>query len=189
MRFDSEQPWVTPAGAPALAADAVHVWRASLVLDDAAHDHARRLLAPDERARADRFLRPVHGRRFTAARAALRQVLAQYLDAAPERISFEYTRQRKPYLPAGQNPREIQFNLSHSGDVAIIAIVFGRDIGVDIEHMAPLRDWSGVAQRYFAPEEAAELQRLPDAERLTAFYRCWTRKEAYLKAGGDGLTR
>lgn len=189
MRVEPEQAWGDAGGAPALPAGTVHVWRATLALPDTEHDRARALLGDEERARADRFLRAEHGRRFTAARAALRRVLAGYLGRAPEDIPFAYTDQRKPFLPADANPDTIQFNLSHSGDVALIGVTRGRAIGVDVEHMAPLRDWAGVAKRYFAPEEAAELAGLPDKERLAAFYRCWTRKEAYLKALGDGLTR
>ena len=189
MRVESEQSWGRLDGAPDLDAASVHVWRAPLTLSDDVHDVARGLLAADERARAARFLRAEHGRRYTGARAALRRVLAGYLGCAPEEIAFGYTAQRKPYLLMDANPKEIQFNLSHSGDVALIGVTRGRAIGVDIEHMAPLRDWAGVAKRYFAPEETAELSGLPDEERLEAFYRCWTRKEAYLKALGDGLTR
>ncbi|MCA8962447.1 MAG: 4'-phosphopantetheinyl transferase superfamily protein, partial [Planctomycetes bacterium] len=123
-------------------------------------------------------------RRFIAGRALLRGGLALYLALAPWDVELDYGEQGKPRLREG---RGLEFNLSHSGDIAMLA-VGARRLGVDVERRRTSRDLDAIARRYFSPPEVDEYQSLPKSERLPAFYRCWARKEAYLKARGGGLT-
>lgn len=166
-----------------LGLDDVHVWRVEL--DQPAHVAAglRETLDGDERRRAARFLGDQQRDRFVVAHGALRQLLGGYLGVRPAAVRFDRARHGKPFL-AGGGPR---FNLSHSGGRALIAVSAGRELGVDLERMRADRDLVGLAGRCFAPGERALLRALPAGERLHAFYRCWTRKEAYMKATGAGL--
>lgn len=175
---------VIPAiGRPPLAPADVHVWRVRL---DRPGEPYRTLLSSDERERADRFRFPEDRDHFTVARATLRLVLAGYLDADPRALAFEYEAHGKPRI-SGPNPVALRFNLSHSHDRALIAAALGREVGVDIECLRrPVAD-DKIAQRFFSPQEAQALAHLPPTEQAAAFFRCWTRKEAYLKARGDGI--
>ncbi len=140
------------------------------------------ILSPDEQARARRFATEVLRTRFVVARAALRIFLAERLGRAPESLAFEYGSKGKPSLP------DVAFNLSHSGDLAIYAFAEPDvQLGIDVEEIRPMHDLHGLARRFFAPAEAAALAALPEALQTAAFFRCWTRKEAYLKALGDGI--
>lgn len=136
-------------------------------------------LDADERARAARFVLSEHGRRYTAARGALRELLGRYLDLPPAEVRFAYGQQGKPYLPGDP----FHFNLSHSEELAAVAVA-QRPVGVDVERVRPLEDAAAIAERFFSPAECAALRSLPPE----AFFHCWARKEAYLKARGDGLT-
>jgi 4'-phosphopantetheinyl transferase len=163
-----------------LATDA-HVFFARL--DDPVADGVT-LLSADERARAARFHFDRDRRRFVNGRALLRSILGRYLDVAPGDVAFSYDPRGKPRL-AGGGPT---FNLSHSHGAVVFAFTSEGEIGVDIErHPAP-DDGDAVARHFFAPAEVAALDSLPAAERSAAFLRCWTRKEAYIKARGDGLS-
>ena len=142
------------------------------------------LLAPDETARAARFHFDHLQRRFILSRGALRILLGHYLDIAANRIEFRYGSRGKPSLAA---PAGIHFNASHSGDVALFAFTLHCEIGVDVEEMRPISDMREIASRFFCAEESTELMALPADERERAFFLCWTRKEAYLKAVGEGL--
>jgi 4'-phosphopantetheinyl transferase len=139
----------------------------------------RETLTDDERERADRFVFARDRERYTVARAELRRLLANHL-GAPPRIC--YGAHGKPALVGGG----LAFNVSHAHDLGVIAVACDREIGVDVEREREV-DIAGLATRYFSPREREELLALPDAERLAAFFRCWTRKEAYVKARGEGL--
>lgn len=141
------------------------------------------VLSPDERDRAGRFLRPIHRDRYAAGRAWLRRVLAGYLGRSPSEIAFAYGQHEKPALAGG--PGWLDFNLAHSEEHALLAVSPGFPVGVDIEVLRPVDE--KLPQRFFAPGEVAALAALPAAARQAAFFRCWTRKEAYLKALGSGL--
>jgi 4'-phosphopantetheinyl transferase len=173
--------WAEPQGAPALAENEVHVWRVGL--DGAA---PAGVLSDDERQRAARFRFERDRRRFAAARASLREILGGYLGEPPERLRFGQGAHGKPVLawPAASG---VCFNVSHSDALALCAVSRGREVGVDVEALRPLPDADALAERFFSAAELAELRRLPDARRLQAFFCCWTRKEAYLKAIGCGL--
>ena len=177
MRADHDIPPTAPP-----AAGIVHVFAATLDLPEEALAKARALLSPDETARADRFLRREDRARFTAARAWLRRVLAAHLGEAPEHLAFAYGEQGKPAL---DDPRGLDFNLAHSGPHALLAVSPGFPIGIDIEEERETE--AKVAERFFSPSEVRALSAHRGDTRRSAFFRCWTRKEAYLKALGSGL--
>jgi len=143
------------------------------------------VLSDDERGRAERFRFEPGRCQFTAARAALRCILAAYLDKSPTALTFGYGERGKPFLPE----RPVRFNLSHSGDWALCALCLNHAVGVDIEFMRADRELDKLARRFFASSEAEALAALPETQRVQGFYNCWTRKEAYIKACGDGLWR
>jgi 4'-phosphopantetheinyl transferase len=163
----------------------VHVWPVSTLAPDAAVERFRPLLAPDETDRAGRFRFERLQRSFILARGALRVLLGRYLNTAPGEIDFSYGVKGKPALAA---PNRLQFNASHSGDLALFAFTTDCEVGVDVEAIRPMRDIEDVAKRFFCAEETAELRSLPDGQREHGFFLCWTRKEAYIKATGDGLS-
>ena len=164
-----------------LADDEVQVWNVPVTADRAAA--MVDLLDSDEMGRANRFLVENARANFIVARGMLRTLAADYLGAYPRSFGFEYGQHGKPFLPAS----ELQFNVSHSGQFVALAFARGEmDLGIDVEHMRKISDFWGVARRFFAPEEVADLQAATDLQ--AAFYRCWTRKEAYIKAAGGGLS-
>ncbi len=184
----SEPPRWNPTPAhPELPAEAVDIYLASLDPQAALVEKLESTLSDDERSRARRYLRARVGRRFVVARGTLRALLGAYLNADPAALRFEYNEHDKPSLAEEFRGAELCFNLSHSHDQALYAIVRGRDVGIDIERVRTDRDLQGIARRFFSPQETASLLRLPAAGRTLAFYRCWTRKEAYLKGKGGGL--
>jgi 4'-phosphopantetheinyl transferase len=144
------------------------------------------LLTPDERDRAGRFHFDRLRHSFILARGSLRLLLGRYLGAAPAGVRFAYGEKGKPAL-ADPSSR-LHFNASHSGGIALCAFTLDCEIGVDVEQMRPLPDMQGIARRFFCAEESGELMALPEHQREAAFFRCWTRKEAYIKAIGDGLS-
>jgi len=152
-----------------------------LNVDAAELARCRALLDDEERARADRFRVADPARRFTVARAFLRRTLGEVLGRAPESIVIETAERGKPFV------RGVEFNLSHSHELAVIAVGEQR-VGIDVEHVRPRHDLFGIARRFFAPEEVEALAALPDDEREHGFYRVWTGKEAYLKGLGEGIT-
>jgi len=160
----------------------VHIWRLCLSTVPAAD-----VLSPDERSRARTFRYEVDRQRFVAARVFMRTVLGRLVEVEPWALRLGYSSHGKPHLlePANLN---VSFNLAYSGDHAILGVTRGVDIGVDLEQVASSEDWRDLAQRFFAPSEVAAIQSLPDARQLSAFYTCWTRKEAFVKALGLGLS-
>jgi 4'-phosphopantetheinyl transferase len=163
------------------------VWSASLEPPALLDAHLAGYLSPDERGRADRFVFPRDRDRFIAGRAFLRLLLAQYLGAEPRGLRFRYGSNGKPGL--ADEGGDLQFNLAHSGPLAVCALARGRELGVDLEQIRPIRDAEGVARSVFSPREMARFESLPETARQRAFYEAWTRKEAFLKALGDGLAR
>jgi 4'-phosphopantetheinyl transferase len=147
------------------------------------------ILSDDEAERAERFHFERDRNRFIAARGTLRNILSRYLSCAPSEIRFVYQSGGKPELvPAVSGMGELRFNLSHSANAALYAISRGREIGVDIELIRPDVPWEEIATAFFAPGEIAKLKALPENSRTVGFFNCWTRKEAYVKARGEGLS-
>jgi 4'-phosphopantetheinyl transferase len=169
---------------PALNSGEIHVWTATLAVPAEMIARHRKLLADEEKARAERFLVPRVRERFTVARAILRRLLSGYVGSAPETLCFGYADHGKPYLAHHSG---LRFNLSHAGDAALIAIALQREIGIDIEAATREVDVLGVARKVFSPDEYARLTALAPQERPAAFFRLWTRKEAYIKARGEGF--
>ena len=176
--------WETPRGRPRLEDDEVHVWRISLSSIDPRR--AWESLSGEERRRAARHRFAVHRTRFVAGRAALREVLSVYLDVSPSKVPLVVGEGGKPRLA---DDGELDFNLAHSEDVALVAVTRGRAVGVDVERLRRGVPYERLARRFFAPGEAEALRRVPARLRPAAFFACWTRKEAWLKASGHGLER
>jgi 4'-phosphopantetheinyl transferase len=176
--------WAPPPHNIPLPAAEAHVFRLSLDVSTAALRTQERFLSADERVRASQFVFDADRSRYIAARSTLRAILGHYLDTPPEAIGFRYGPFGKPELDEGC---PLRFNLSHSADLALVAVAWRRAVGVDLERIVPKRACEEVAARLFSPTEVSALARLAPAERLLGFFRCWTRKEAYVKARGDGF--
>jgi 4'-phosphopantetheinyl transferase len=173
--------WEGPAGPAELALGEVHVWAACL--DEPEEAALPSWLSGEEEARACRFRFRRDSRRFRVARAVLRGLLGGYLDLDPRELGIAYGPRGKPSVPG------IHFNVSHSAELALFAFSRDRELGVDLEYERSLPEAGDIAGRYFSPGESAVLHRLPGPERAPAFFRGWTRKEAFIKATGDGLSR
>ncbi len=145
-------------------------------------------LAPDERARAERFRFDRDRTRSIVARGLLRAIIARYLDREPGALTFQYNRYGKPSLPDELDGERIHFNVSHADSIALYALTRGRAIGVDIEYIRADMVTEGIAERFFSPREVAMLHALDPALQREAFFACWTRKEAYKKARGEGIS-
>lgn len=183
MSSASAQHWQRVATLPNLGTDDIHLWQFSLQTPEPRIDSLRSFLSPEEIARAERLLRPTDSLRFIVGRARLRQRLSSYLGIAPACLKLIILPQGKPVLaePA------LSFNLSHSGDLALLAIARSGALGVDLEQVRPELDWRPLASRYFSSREQQALQELAPAQQTEAFFTIWTRKEAWLKAIGSGF--
>ena len=179
--------WHHPRGIYVLPQDEVHVWRASLDHVDGHLSSLMQLLSPEERERADRFHFNADRKRSVVARGLLRLLLGHCLGRCANQLQFQYNELGKPILAGGLHP-SLQFNLSHSGDLVLIALSRGRALGVDIEQMRMDVAAKEIASRFFSADECKGLASVALAEQHAAFFACWTRKEAYLKARGDGLS-
>ena len=166
---------------------AVHVWRASLDEGVSQIDGFESALALDERSRASRFHFRRDRERFIVAHGILRNILGRYLGRAPESLSFSYSAYGKPALVC-EGHQAIGFNLSHSHGTALYVVTRYREIGVDLELIRDGLEVEQIAERFFSRAEISALCALPEQLRRRAFFLCWTRKEAYIKARGEGLS-
>jgi 4'-phosphopantetheinyl transferase len=180
--------WGRAPDAPAAGEGEVHVWSAPLDPPEEAVRLYGALLAPDERARAERFRFERDRRRFTVARGVLRSMLGRYLELDPRRVEFLYESHGKPALAGEAAGAGLRFNVSHSGEMALYAVSGGRELGVDVEEVRSMEDGLDIAERFFSASEVAAFRALPAELRDDAFFNCWTRKEAFIKAVGEGLS-
>ena len=184
----SVPPWPSPPQTLVLGLDEIHVWRATLDQAPSQIQSFLHSLASDEQARAERFYFDRDRDHFIVARGVLRAILGRYLNQAPENLSFCYGSHGKPAL-AGKTGRDaIHFSVSHSHGVALYAVSRGREVGVDLEITRTDLAVAEIAERFFSRREIAMLRTLPPELHCQAFFRCWTRKEAYIKARGEGLS-
>jgi 4'-phosphopantetheinyl transferase len=167
----------------------IHLWHADLDAAEASYGALLGTLASDEAERAARFRFERDRRSFAVCRSALREILGAYLGRPPAALCFEYAPTGKPSLArqAATSDSSLSFNVSHSGGLAAIAVSRAAELGVDIEVERADLELETIARRFFAPGEVEALLAHPPSERQGAFYRCWTRKEAYLKARGTGI--
>jgi 4'-phosphopantetheinyl transferase len=165
----------------------VHLWQIELAAVAAGEQRWQQILAANERARATRFHFSKDRQYFAATRALLRIILGSYLGCDPKELVFRYLEKEKPSLhsPSGSH---LEFNVSHSGDISLLAFARDRTLGVDVEHLRDNFDHAAIARRFFSEQEQRQLADLPPSERYHGFFRCWTRKEAYIKALGAGLS-
>jgi 4'-phosphopantetheinyl transferase len=176
------------AESQSLAPGTVDVWHINIEPPPDKIAAFRTLLSPDENERAARFHFDAHRNRYIAGRAALRAILAQYLGIRAQALAFVYGEKGKPALAPQVNSRGIEFNLSHSHDRALLGVTVGSIIGVDIERINLEFGTDEIATRFFSGFEVDTLLAVPKAERGATFFNCWTRKEAYIKAVGEGLS-
>ena len=192
MKLEPSNAWHTPGEIPRVSTIQVHVWKVELNQPPGVVLTLRQSLAPDELARAKRFRLDRDRRRFIVGRAALRDIVSRYLSTDPSHIRFIYGDRGKPRLDTGQSScdtdSELCFNLSHSGELALVAIALGRQVGIDVEFLDPTVDRELLARGSFTPQEQAQLAALPEPLQLRAFFEGWTRKEAFLKVSGQGLS-
>lgn len=180
--------WQYPTNTLDLTRDDVHIWRVALLVEEEDVEQLAKLLSTEECERAKRFRFDRHRRRFIVARAVLRQILGSYLAMSPEAIEFYTAQHGKPYIMHLLRGTELCFNVSHSHEMAVFAITRDRRLGVDVEHIRPITNIHRIAQHFFSKREAETLKSLPSAQQPIGFLNCWTRKEAYIKAIGSGLS-
>lgn len=182
--------WPLHAERTPLVDDDVHVWCVELNGSARVERFLFELLSPDERDRAEGFYCQEHRNRYIMARGMLRTLLARYLEAEPDRLRFDYGPHGKPALAdihhKGQD--RLRFNMSHSHELALYAMVRNHEIGIDVERVREGSAIEKVAMRFFSPQEIATLRSLPSSQQTQGFFNCWTRKEAYIKALGEGLS-
>lgn len=187
--------WRPPPEGLAASPDRADLWRVALEQPAAVVEALAGFLDADERRRAARFSFERDRRRFVVGRGALRMILARYLGTTPAGPRFRYGPHGKPALRLTEsppnrrmfNPLSLSFNVSHAGGLALIAVADGRAVGVDVEQIRPNVATLAIASRFFSPAEVAALRSLPPEARQLGFFTCWTRKEAYVKARGEGL--
>lgn len=167
-----------------LPAGEVHIWSVNLDPPAERVEALGRSLTQDEWDRANRFRFDRHRRQYVVGRGALRSLLAAYAGTRPELVRFTYGPRGKPFLDGSG---DLYFNLSNSDERALVGFVRGREIGVDIEYLKPMPDCEQIAERFFSESERVVLRGTPRESKEEAFFNCWTRKEAYLKAVGEGL--
>lgn len=185
--MNAQQWCLPPQKFTAVAEHEIHIWRASLDLSTAQIEQLWPLLSPEEQQRALRYKFAQHQRRFTAARGRLRIILSRYIAESPDKIRFVYNAFGKPQLDNKIHPT-LEFNASDSNEMALFAISTAEPVGVDLECMQKEIEAEAIAERFFSAAEIQQLQALPVAEKIAGFFKIWTRKEAFIKALGQGLS-
>lgn len=165
--------------------DIIQIWHGNIAAADTEYQNYWRILDLDEQARAGKFKNDLLRKRYVEVHGRLRNVLAQTLNELPEKITIKKAEHGKPYLP---DTPELAFNLSHSASALVIAVGWNCRLGVDIEVCKPRTSLAGLVDKCFAEEEGTYWNKLPEAQKTLAFYRFWTRKEAFVKATGHGIS-
>lgn len=185
--------WRQPPETITLSHGEVHVWMTSIDRRRSEMDNLHQTITDDEKARAECFRFDTHRQRYIVGRATLRAILSRYVGIPPNRLRFQYNSYGKPMLverkdrgvlPTGT----LNFNLSHSNRLVLYAVTQGREIGVDIEYIRDNLDVLRIAKRYFSTQEFSEIASLPQTRQIKTFFDCWTRKEAFIKAKGEGFS-
>lgn len=179
--------WIAQPSQYTLAPQSIHIWQVSL--DPLQHrlDRLQEILAEDEQARAARFRFDIDRERFIIARGCLRHILSSYVGVAPETLRFTYGSHGKPVLADLPAAQSIHFNVSHSYEIALYAITSDWPVGIDVEHIHAV-EWRELAKHVFSANEQLTLQQIPSPLQQEAFFKGWTRKEAFVKALGQGLS-
>ena len=190
MRFElpEEEFRIPPPVTLDLGGKDVHVWKVNLHAEFLQSAALWPILSEKERERADKFHFPRDRNRFVICRGLLRILIGNYLDLDPANIDFTYNQYGKPFLANAPGEEALRFNVSHSNELALYAFTSSCEIGVDIEFMAAKEDELQIAERFFSPMEVGALHALRADLQTEAFYLCWTRKEAFVKARGQGLS-
>jgi 4'-phosphopantetheinyl transferase len=178
--------WLPTSRTLQLCSGEIDVWRADLECPPSVLEKYRASLSVDEQERADRFYFREDRNHYIASRGILRLLLGWYTNRRANDLRFDYGAQGKPSLGNHVNSA-VTFNLSHSQGLAVYAFALRRQLGVDVERIRPNIAIEEIAERYFSPNEMSELRAVPPGDRREAFFLCWTRKEAYIKARGEGL--
>jgi len=181
--------WPPATTPPSLSPGEAHVWAVRLAADDASQSETWNALSADERTRADEFRIEDARTRFVVTRGTLRILLGRYLNLPPNEVAFEFESYTKPRLARLKAAAvDLRFNVSHSGELALVAVTTGCEVGVDVEQLRPVKQMDEIAVRYFHRLEIDAVTATKKKERPTAFFRCWTAKEALLKAIGSGIS-
>lgn len=181
-----ELDWISTPDPLHIEPSLVHVWRVVHPLENKIDSH-QSMLSPEENRRATKYHQQHDADRYIQNHIVLRRTLSEYLDIPPENVVFETNQIGKPSLINSQNPQRINFNISHSGNLLLIAITLQRQVGIDVELIKPLPDMDSMVELYFSQSENSSFSALPDKEKIRAFFSAWTRKEAILKLIGEGL--
>ncbi|HEX4265668.1 MAG TPA: 4'-phosphopantetheinyl transferase superfamily protein [Verrucomicrobiae bacterium] len=181
--------WPARAGAPPPAGSEIHVWATTLSVPAETISEFATTLSSDEVARAGKFKFEKHRNRYIAGRGALRKILGQYLQTPSADLRFTQSTNGKPVLAEDFASAGIHFNLAHSDDLALVAVTRLGAVGVDVERIRPVKEMDHLVARFFSPSENEAFQKVSENEKPAAFFNLWTRKEALLKATGEGITR
>ena len=179
--------WSPPPESLTLADDEYHLWRAALQCDAMRLRDLEGALNEEEKLRASKFLVPDARERFVLSRNILRELLGRYLGVSPSEITFSYGTYGKPFLDMPASAAQIHFNVSHSHEYGAFVFARGREVGIDIEKIRAEAAGEDIARRFFSQAEIQQLAAMPQNERVAGFFACWTKKEAYIKARGEGL--
>jgi 4'-phosphopantetheinyl transferase len=177
--------WLNPPDNLILSDEEAHIWRADLKANECFQSSFLKLLSPDEKNRAQKFRFAKDNRNFIIARGILRSLIGKYLEINPAEISFQYSEFGKPGI-ADNNT--LQFNISHSQNMALFAFTTKFNVGVDVEFVNPDIEVKDIAAKFFSTNEIMNLLALPEKQQALGFFNCWTRKEAFIKAVGEGLS-
>jgi len=180
--------WCQSIPGELISSNEVHVWRVFLDATNIQSESVTGILSADELAKAEKFHFEGDQKKFIMTRGLLRMILGSYLGKKPGELCFEYNAFGKPVLPADAGCDALQFNLSHSGEIALYAVTRGRNIGIDAERIRDNVDIGQIAKRFFSAEEIRSLDSIHKKNRSEVFFKYWTRKEAFIKARGEGIS-